>query len=43
MVNLVALVHECETFLTNDQRLKAADQIRVVTLRELAGRNIGED
>lgn len=33
-----ALVHDCETFLTNDQRLSATDQIRVLTLRELAGR-----
>ena len=38
-----ALVHDCETFLTNDQRLNAADQIRVLTLRELAGAKTKED
>ena len=37
-----ALVHDCETFLTNDQRLNAADQIRVLTLRELAGTRFSE-
>ena len=37
-----ALVHECDTFLTNDQRLNAADQIRVLTLRELAGTRFSE-
>lgn len=37
-----ALVHDCETFLTNDRRLDAGGQIRVLTLRELAGSNGGE-
>ena len=32
-----ALVHGCETFVTNDERLTAPDDIRVVTLRDLAG------
>ncbi len=31
-----ALVHGCATFLTNDERLGAPDEIRLVTLRELA-------
>lgn len=30
-----AIVHGCETFLTNDQSLRATDRIRVLTLREL--------
>ena len=38
-----ALVHDCETFLTNDQRLDAGDQIRVLTLRELTGAKADED
>ena len=31
-----ALVHGCETLLTNDERLRAGRQIRVLTLRQLA-------
>ena len=31
-----ALVHGCETFLTNDERLAAPDDIRLVTLKDLA-------
>lgn len=31
-----ALVHNCETFLTNDERVRAGRQIRVLTLRQLA-------
>ena len=31
-----ALVHGCQTFLTNDERLRAGRQIRVLTLRQLA-------
>lgn len=38
-----ALVHDCETFLTNDQRLDATDQIRVLTLRDLTGTPGGKD
>ena len=29
-----ALVHDCESFLTNDRRLKVGSQIRVLTLRD---------
>ena len=38
-----ALVHGCETFLTNDERLAAPDEIRLVTLKELAAANSGQD
>ena len=38
-----ALVHECETFLTNDQRLAATDRIRILTLRELVGASFGAE
>lgn len=38
-----ALVHGCETFLTNDERLRAPDDIRVVTLKELAATKSGRD
>ena len=31
-----ALVHGCKTFITNDERLHAGRQIRVLTLREMA-------
>lgn len=31
-----ALVHGCETFLTNDERLAVPDDIRLVTLKDLA-------
>lgn len=37
-----AVVHGCETFLTNDQRLNAGKQIRVLTLREWAAAQAGE-
>ena len=37
-----ALVHGCETFLTNDERLGVGDQIRVVTLRAFAATRRGE-
>ena len=37
-----ALVHDCETFLTNDKRLSSTDQIRVLTLRELSDARVGE-
>ncbi len=36
-----ALVHGCETFVTNDERLNAPGDIRVVTLRDLAGAKSG--
>lgn len=38
-----ALVHGCETFLTNDERLAAPDEIRLVTLKELAATKSGQD
>lgn len=37
-----AVVHGCDTFLTNDQRLNAGKQIRVLTLREWAAAQAGE-
>ena len=37
-----ALVHGCETFLTNDERLGVGDQIRVLTLRAFAATRAGE-
>ena len=36
-----ALVHGCETFLTNDERLAAPDDIRLVTLKDLAATKPG--
>ena len=38
-----ALVHDCDMFLTNDHPLNAGEQIRVLTLRELAGAQFSED
>ena len=38
-----ALVHGCETFLTNDERVRAGQQIRVLTLRQLALKSNHDD
>ena len=38
-----ALVHSCDTFLTNDERLAAPDDIRLVTLKDLAATKPGLD
>ena len=37
-----ALVHACETFLTNDQRITAGNRIRVLTLGDFAAARISE-
>ena len=37
-----AIVHGCETFLTNDERLGVGSQIRVLTLRAFAATRAGE-
>lgn len=37
-----ALVHGCETFLTNDERLGVGSQIRVLTLRTFGASQAGE-
>ncbi|MYD71363.1 MAG: type II toxin-antitoxin system VapC family toxin [Acidobacteria bacterium] len=37
-----ALVHGCETFLTNDERLRVGSQIHVLTLRTFAASRAGE-
>ena len=38
-----AMVHGCETFLTNDGRLAVPDDIRLVTLKDLAATKPGLD
>ena len=37
-----ALVHGCETFLTNDERLAVPDGIRLVTLKDLGATKPGQ-
>jgi predicted nucleic acid-binding protein len=37
-----ALVHDCETFVTNDQRITAGNRIRVLTLDDFAAARINE-
>ena len=37
-----ALVHACETFLTNDQRITAGNRIRVLTLDDFAAARANE-